>query len=167
MHCCTAACRPVTHLLEDGADDHQTFSHAVASQRMGEAGTGPEGLSEPFWLNCQHKGRQKGRLLVQVQFIHQVRVRPLKILVVTWNMGNAAANASFSMCFPDSETCAPYRSALLSCKPSQTAWMGISSKALLCCHHGTVSSVPCSAPLVCGSRTAGIRTSGSYACCPG
>lgn len=84
-------------------------------QRQGEAGTGPDGLSEPFWLNCQQKGRQKGRLLVQVQFIRRVQVRPLKVLVVTWNMGSAPPSDSFSKCFPDSEACVPALPHFLPC----------------------------------------------------
>lgn len=86
-------------------EGHHATTHL---QGFGGAESAPDGLSEPFWLNCQNKGRQKGRLLVQVQFIQRVRVRPLKVLVVTWNMGSAPPSASFSKCFPDSETCDPF-----------------------------------------------------------
>jgi hypothetical protein len=81
-----------------------TALHTLCLQCVDTPYKDDSGLSEPFWLPCQHKGKEQGRLLVQVQFIRHIHVRPLKVLVVTWNMGNAAPNASFSGCFPDSET---------------------------------------------------------------
>lgn len=62
-------------------------------------------LSEPFWLDCQHKGHRRGRLLVQAQYLNRIEAKPIRILVLTWNMGNAPPSPAFSTCFPDSEMC--------------------------------------------------------------
>lgn len=64
-------------------------------------------LSEPFWLDCQHKGHRRGRLLVQAQYLNRIEAKPIRVLVLTWNLGNASPSPAFSGCFPDSEMYAP------------------------------------------------------------
>eukprot|EP00892_Ulva_mutabilis_P004410 jgi/Ulvmu1/2340/UM013_0188.1 len=70
-----------------------------------ESGSEPENtaLSDPFWLDCQHKGHRRGRLLVQAQYINRIEAKPIRVLVLTWNLGNASPSPAFSSCFPDSE----------------------------------------------------------------
>lgn len=66
-----------------------------------------EDVSDPFWLPCQRNGVRRGRLQVQVQFVQNVQSRPLRILLLTWNMANAAPPANFPSCFPGAASCVP------------------------------------------------------------
>jgi hypothetical protein len=84
-----------------------TMQQGLPRVQVGQPRVAEEGLSEAFWLPCCHKGHQRGRVLVQAQYVRRVQVRPLRVLLVTWNLGNAAPSAAFQQCFPESSSCAP------------------------------------------------------------
>jgi hypothetical protein len=67
-----------------------------------------EKLSAPFWLPCQYQGRRRGQLQVQVQFVQDVCARPLRLLLVTWNLGNSPPCQNFPHCFHEDVECAPH-----------------------------------------------------------
>lgn len=78
-----------------------------------------EQLTAPFWLPCRAGGRPRGRVQVQAQFVQEVSARPLRILLLTWNMGNAAPCENFPLCFAQDPGCADL-TALRACTTAET-----------------------------------------------
>jgi hypothetical protein len=56
---------------------------------------------------------------VQVQYVREVTARPLRLLLVTWNMGNAPPDETFPQCFEQAAECAsaptPAANSLIAC----------------------------------------------------
>lgn len=65
-----------------------------------------QSLSQPFWLELKNKNDVlAGRLQLQVHYLKDIQHRPLRIIAVTWNIGDAMPNDTLGNCFADIAEC--------------------------------------------------------------